>query len=40
MDITDFYRIDLNELNVPDSPSLEELGLRCTVRPFHHQIRQ
>jgi len=27
MEITDFYRADWNELNAPDSPSLEELEI-------------
>ena len=28
MDIMDYYRADINELNAPDSPSMEELGIQ------------
>ena len=27
MDIMNDYRVDINELNAPDSPSMEELGI-------------
>ena len=39
MDIMDYFRADLNELNTPDSPNVEDLEIEafgmCSCRRIH-----